>query len=48
MEAESFHVDRQKDMTKIIAAFRNFANEQHSVFGFITERECVYRAVRTE
>jgi len=24
--AELFHVDRQNDMTKLIVAFRNFAN----------------------
>ena len=28
--AELFHVDRRKDMTKLIVAFRNFANVPES------------------
>jgi hypothetical protein len=32
VETESFHANRQTDMTKLIAAFRNFAKAPKSVF----------------
>jgi hypothetical protein len=32
MGAELFRADRKTDMTKVIAAFRNFANEPKSFF----------------
>jgi len=46
--AEVFHTDRQSEMTKLIAVFRNFANAPNNEPRFTVENMCIFLRVGTQ